>query len=276
MKNLIAICLVVLFASCQQDYMQVLETKSTNAKEENNNYVYENDMVKVTYQFWHDQGLMAFSVYNKTDAPIYIDWAKSSFVYNSSKINYWTSDKRDANGGYFDKYCYNGPVMAPGYNISEEVGVRNSSKAYRAEKVSFIPPQSHYYRSQFRLMPEEFIPMDKDKYQLVTCNEDAKAKTKVYETAFEYKNSPLVVRNYLTVSSSEKFDKEVIVDNEFYVSSVKAMYIGHALGKNTKQKDDNGQFIYELPFKKNTSFYILHYDVTRVAGLKNERYNTKF
>ena len=125
------------------------------------------------------------------------------------------------------------------------------------------------------MMSEHFLPMDKEKCEVVTCNDDAKKKTKVYQAEFDSKNTPLSLRNYIAVSKSENFDKEFFVENEFYVSSVKAMYIGHALGKNTKAKNDNGEYIYEQPYRKNTSFYILHYDVTKVEGLRNDKYCTK-
>ena len=275
MKKLAIIGLLFTLVSCGEEYMQIVETKSTNTKEENNYYVYENETVKVTYQFWHDQGLMAFSVYNKMDAPLYIDWSKSAVIYNSSKVNYWAGNCWSS-CTYYNKNTYKGEIEAPGYNISEDVGVRNSVRAAKMEKMTFIPPKSTYYRSQFRLMSEEFLPVDKTKFDLVTSNEDGKSKTKVYSANYDYNNSPLKVRNFLALSKNENSENNMWVDNEFYVAGVKSMYIGHVLGKNTKKTDSAGDNIYELSSKKNTSFYIIHYDVTRVAGLKNDKLPAKY
>lgn len=266
---------VIMLSACQHDYMQIVETKATNAKVENDFYVYENEALKITYRFWHDQGLMSFAVFNKTNAPLYIDWSRSSLIYNSSKLNYWVSDNKSDVAAYYGSYYYNGPIVAPGYNVSEEIGVANSTSSNYNEKVTFIPPRSNYYRSQFRFMSEEFIPVDKSKFEMVTCNEDEKKKTKVYSAQFDKNNTPLVLRNFLSVSKSGKFDDEIFIDNEFYVSGVQYMYIGHALGKYKEKTNAKGEKIYDLPYKKNTSFYILHYDVNKVEGLYNEKYNTK-
>lgn len=273
------VLLIAIFAlcltACQHDYMQIIETKAVNAKLDNDYYVYENEALKVTYRFWHDQGLMSFTIYNKLDAPLYIDWSRSSLIHNGSKLNYWVSENKKDASTYYGKYFYNGPVMAPGYNVSEEIGVANSSAYNNKEKITFIPPKSNYYRSQFRFMSEEFIPLDKTKYEMVACNEDEKKKTKVYSAEYDKTNTPLSLRNYISVSKSGNFNDEFFIDNEFYVSSVQAMYIGHALGKYKDKTNDKGEKIFDLPYKKNTSFYILHYDVNKVEGLSNDKYSTR-
>jgi hypothetical protein len=75
---------IILLSSCSK-YIQVFETSSTNTVSENENWVFETDTVKVTYEFWMNKGVMAFTVFNKLDIPIYIDWKNSSFIYNSEK-----------------------------------------------------------------------------------------------------------------------------------------------------------------------------------------------
>jgi hypothetical protein len=266
-----ALCL----SACQNDYMQIVETKATNAKLDNDHYVYETDALKITYQFWHDQGLMSFTIYNKLNTPLYIDWSKSSLIYNGSKLNYWVSENKSEATAYYGKYFYNGPLMAPGYNVSEEIGVANSNSFSTKEKTTFIPPKSNYYRSQFRFMSEEFIPIDKSKFEMVTSNEDETKKTKVYSAQYDKNNTPLSLRNFISVSKSEKAEDEFFIDNEFYVSAVQSMYIGHALGKYKKTTNEKGEKLFDLPYKKNTSFYILHYDVNKVEGLSNDKYSTK-
>jgi hypothetical protein len=267
-----ALCL----SACQQEYMQIVETKSTNTKLDNNNcYVYEDATVKMTYLFWHDQGTMSFSVYNKTDMPLYIDWSRSSLILNGSKMNYWVSNNDEEASLYYGKYYYKGPIMAPGYNLSAEVGVSSSNGANNIEKITFIPPKSNYYRTQFRLMSEEFIELDKTKYETVTSNEDEKKKTKVYSAQYDKNNTPLDIRNYIAISKSEKAENPTFVENEFYISGVQGMYIGHALGKDKKQTNSRGEKVFDLPYKKNNSFYILHYDVNKVEGMSNEKYITK-
>lgn len=263
---------VVMLASCEQPYIQIIETKSTNTKIENDLYVYENEMLKITYEFWHDRGLMSFSVFNKLETPIYIDWSKSAVINNSAKLNYWFDESCFTSNTYYGTHYYSGPVVAPGYSISEKVGVSNSALSQKYEKVSFIPPKSTYYRSQFHFWDNTFISFDQSKAEDVLCNEDGgkKKNTRVYSIEFDRNNSPLVFRNYLAVSKSEKGEDVTYIDNEFYITSAKAMYIGHALGKHIMKKN-NGYHLFEQPYRKKTSFYILEYDIMRVEGLYHDR-----
>ena len=78
----------IAFAGCAS-YIQVFETTSVNVPIQDGRFVYEDDSVKVVYTFWKKKGLMAFDVFNKLDVPVYIDWKKSSFVYNDYKMDYW-------------------------------------------------------------------------------------------------------------------------------------------------------------------------------------------
>lgn len=269
-KILFIFCSAILLASCEEPYMQLFETKSTNTKLENEYYVYENETIKITYLFWHDRGLMSFSVFNKLETPVYIDWSKSCFISNSSKMNYWFDKSYFASNAYFGEHYYKGPIAAPGYNVDEYIGVANSTEAQVYEKSTFIAPKSTYYRSQFHFWPYKFLKLDHSKYEDVVCNEDDKKKTRIYSAEFDRNNTPLVFRNYLAVSKSEKLDDVSFIDNEFYVTSAKAMYVGHALGKHIKQ-NEKGQHVFAQPYKKNTSFYVLQYDLFNIEGIFHDR-----
>lgn len=264
-KLLLAIGTILLLNSCGDESLQIITTKSTNTKVENDFYVYENETVKVTYQFWHDRGLMSFTVYNKLDAPIYIDWSKSCLINNSTKLNYWAGESCSA-FRYFGHHYYSGKIEAPGYNVDELVGVSSSAKSAMLEKVTFIPPKSNYYRSQFHFWPEDFMRLDRNKFDIVQSNENPKEKTKVWSADYDKSNSPLSIRNYIAVSKTSNTEDCTYIDNEFYVSSVKEMTVGHALGKYVK-KNRNYEAVYEQPYKSNTSFYIIHYNLVHVEGI---------
>jgi hypothetical protein len=273
-KLLLILCFACVLVSCEKPYMQILETKSSNTNLENDYYVYENDMLKITYEFWHDRGLMSFTVFNKLETPIYIDWSKSCYINNSSKMNYWFGESCFSSFSYYGKHYYSGPVVAPGYNISEFTGVSNSTEPQMYEKITFIPPRSNYYRSQFHFSSEKFLALDQTKFEEVISKEDGmeekNEKTRIYSMDFDRSNTPIVFRNYLAVSKTGKSDDMSYVDNEFYVSSVKAVYIGHALGKHVKV-NEKGQHVFEQPYRKKTSFYILHYDIFDIEGLYHDR-----
>jgi len=70
--NLMMLLAVAFFSSCNQ-FIQLVETTSVGKDEVNNNGVCENSDIKVSYDFWSEDGVTYFSIYNKADKPMYID-----------------------------------------------------------------------------------------------------------------------------------------------------------------------------------------------------------
>lgn len=198
---------------------------------------------------------MSFSVYNKLEKPIYIDWKSSSFIYNKNKLNYWIDEQRASITGYYRGYFYNGPLIKPGFAINDGVQMATSTMV-KPERVTFIPPKSFYYRSQFYLLPVANLKVDVKAAvrSTVPRNDYPRKQTNVYEQNFNPTTSPLTFRNYLAYSLSENVTNPQYVDNEFYLSSVKEMDYRHFLGKAVESH--NGKSTFARPFKKKTSFYV--------------------
>ena len=55
---------------------------------------------------------MTFTIFNKLDIPIYIDWKKSSYIDNSVKLNYWVDEEMKKTLESYDNYYYSGPLLA--------------------------------------------------------------------------------------------------------------------------------------------------------------------
>lgn len=252
MKQAIFIGLIFFLLYGCKSYVQVFETNGTNVKKENNFYVFENDSLKITYSFWSQKGLMTFSIFNKLDQPLYIDWKKSSYIDNSVKLNYWIDEEKKKSLEYYGSYYYDGPLLKPGYAISNTRGVSVSSTV-KVERITFIPPTSNYYRSQFYILPINFFKLDlQAPYKEVSRNDEPKKKTKVYEKSYSKDTSPLIFRNFLTFSFSENFENEFYIDNEFYISDIKEMDRRH-FEYNKKDLGIKFQF---AEFRKETSFYL--------------------
>jgi len=257
MKKLILIsCLILsLLTSCSKILIQVFETETTNTKLSENYYIFENDTVKITYSFWGSQGIMSFSIYNKLNKPIYIDWKNSSYIVNDRKLNYWIDETQTNQAGYYGAYFYDGPLINPGFTVNEGVQISTSSTV-KPERITFIPPKSYSTRSQFYLLPLPYFKLDKDcKITIEPRNDNPGRKTKVYSETFQLNNSPLRFRNFIAISLTENSQELRFIDNEFYMTSVKEMDYRHYLGKYLG-RDENGKYLYEKPYKKKTSFFI--------------------
>lgn len=159
MKKINVIVLIVLFIYGCKSYVQVFETSGTNINIENEFFVFENDTLKITYSFWTQKGLMNFTIFNKLDKPLYIDWRKSSYIDNSVKLNYWIDEENKKSFDYYGGYYYGGQLLKPRYAISNTGGVSVSSTV-KVERITFLPPKSNYNRSQFHILPISFFKLD--------------------------------------------------------------------------------------------------------------------
>lgn len=267
-------------SGCAVSYIQVFNTSSTNLKEKSDYFFYENDSVKIIYSFWASKGVMSFSVLNKVDKPIYIDWKNSSFIYNGNKLNYWsdeiqsfsqsvgtsTTTKNTNVSSFYNGYYYFGPSLLSGTasgksTISSNALTNTSSETYgsmfKPERVTFIPPRSTFSCSRFYLLPiDHYKPNPKHVQKTIEPrNDQPSASTEVYSENFDYEASPLKFRNYLAFSFAENSSSFFFVDNEFYLTSVLEMDYRHFRGRAVG-RDENGITLYEKPFKKPSSYYI--------------------
>ena len=257
MKKVLAIIFIAsLLSNCSKIYIQVFETGSTNTKKVDEYFIYETDSVKITYAFWENHGVMSFAIYNKLDKPIYIDWKNSSFIYKSYKLDYWIDETQNKTTSYFGSYWYNGPLIKPGFAVQTGTQISNSNEI-KPERVTFIPPKSNFFKSQFYLLPINCYKLSSSHSDsVVPRNDKPKKNTTVYSEDFSIINSPLKFRNFLAFSFSEDSKEFFYVDNEFFLSNVKEMDLRHYYGKSSGI-DNQGNSIYQKsPFKQSTFFYI--------------------
>lgn len=247
--------LTAILSGCNIEFIQIFETEANNSKRVDDFFVFENDTVQITYNFWFTKGVMSFQIFNKLDKPIYVNWRNSSFIHNGNKMNYWVDEEFTDMSAHYGGYFYKGPLLPFGLSVNEGVAV-SSSKKTKPEKVTFIPPKSNYHRNQFLLY--QISAFDLGKFPSTSVEprlDNPKKETKVYQAAFAPETSPLIFRNYLAISFSESSEEFVFVDNAFSLQSVKEMDIRHFRGKKTGT-DDNGNDLHPKPLKKPTSFYI--------------------
>lgn len=264
MRNVLIVTVLGLLLFGCKSYVQVFKTNSSIEKDTDGFYVYENDTLKITYSFWNAKGLMTFSILNKSNRPIYIDWKKSSYIDNSVKLDYWVDEEKSNVLSGYSSYYYDGPLLRPDYVMSNTL-VTSISSTVKVERITFIPPSSYYYRSQFYILPINFFKLDtKTEPEEVPRKDKPKKKTKVYKANYTKGSSPLIFRNFLTFSFSEKFESEFYVDNEFYIQQILEMdnkYFEQYKFDETKKgkwhiSDEEGNSILFSDFKNPSSFYI--------------------
>jgi len=74
LKSLGILLLFIIAATpASAKYVQVVYVmpSNTDVKLDGEYFVYENDSVKLVYNFWSENGMMAFMFYNKTDIQLF-------------------------------------------------------------------------------------------------------------------------------------------------------------------------------------------------------------
>ena len=175
------------------------------------------------YSFWSEGGVFSFSMYNKLNTPLYIDWKKSSFVLNNDKLNYWSDEIVTKSSSLGRKgYSYLNNSL-----LSVESGFSSSVKP---EQITFIAPKSIIYKIQFKMQP--------------------KADPKLSGEVLSYKTKA----NYNKKVTTKIVYKEFYIDNGFYLFKVSEMEVDHLSGKENVNVDF---MTAPTPFKNKSSFYTI-------------------
>jgi hypothetical protein len=220
----ITIFFILTLISCKS---ALIDVESQNTKLINGKYSFENESIKVDYNFWHKQGVMAFSIKNKLNKPLYIDWKKSAFIMNGQKLDYW-----------YDSEIRN-TVGIQNWVLSSYPNWISSTVVRKPERVTFLPPGSQNYYA----------------FYMIIANDETLEEIKqiaLYDKKLAYNefNSPIKFSNFLTYSENEQFTNENYINNSFYISKF-------AVFNRSKIKNEveliNGEIV---NYKKPTRFHI--------------------
>ena len=219
---LVSLGFLFLLSGCMVQYTQLYEVKSDLNRD--NTTVFENDTVRIQYYFWEKAGVLAFTIENKLNIPIYIDWKKSSFIKNGDKFDYWVDEQTGQYTTDYTSIQYKG--LLSGWDVGQvKVGQAvTSSKTIKPERITFIAPHSKIYRSSFVLYNPLGIKLSvSDEKKQVESKAKPGKTFSMYVESYTKEKSPLLFRNFLTISTTEKFEHETYIDNEFYVDKISEM-----------------------------------------------------
>jgi hypothetical protein len=254
-----------MFIGCSKNFVQVFETQSKHCTVIEDQFIYENDTLQITYNFWSDKGLMEFTILNKLNVPIYIDLKKSSFIDDKVKLNYWSDMESTAFVQYFRAVSYPNQTLSKDRNVTRgaQAGV---SITTREERITFIPPSSTTTIAKYHILPvEAFRLSKKTKSEVLSRSDNPRRGTVVFYEEFNPTNSPVIFRNFLTLSTSENFLSEFYVDNEFRLTKVYEMDKRHfqytKLDENVKSgrfflRDEYGNILTFSDYYMPSNFYL--------------------
>ncbi len=216
MKQITLIVLTLaltLSASCSSSYYQVYEV-SADTKTVNDTLVFENEDIKVAYNFWSKGGDVNFMVYNKAEKDIYLDMTKMFFIKNGFAQDYYrdlttTSTKGMVqNDGYFVGLFYGLPAISSYYTISNS-NISTTSVSERKLPIVCIPAKTFKIFNEFSVNPD----------MVVTCQKKSDFPYEECEVAID-KSTYQIFSNVISYGFDENGENQQKVRHDFYISKV--------------------------------------------------------
>lgn len=220
MKNKFLIFLlasILTLSSCS--FVQLFEVSSNNIDNPGKYFEFENDSIRVIYDFNSNGGTFAFLIINKLNVPIYVDWRKSSFILNDAKYNYWTDITTSTTKGR-NINISNNSLPNDMWSLSDIGLSKYTTISQTPERITFIPPSTAIPNEKFIIYPSStysFVGNHTFHKETIDNNEGKKVEVESYSLD----ESPVRFRNFLTFSTTEDFKAEFYLDNSFYVNKVK-------------------------------------------------------
>jgi len=223
-KKIRFIVLPLLLTSC--NVYQVYDTKSQLVKNDEKQYIFEDENIKLEYDLWGNRGTLAFNFYNKTNKPIFVDWNHSNFIKNGFSFDYYQDQTTVTTNGL--------STNNTSYNRfgSNSIGTYNGiSKIVKKKPDAQVPPKSKISVYTFNIYQEGVPEIKNNKETTVLYNEN---------------NTPLKFRNYIGYSFEKDFKDLKYIDNDFYVNKIEFISNG-----DFESKYQNKEFPY-----KTSKFYL--------------------
>lgn len=205
MKKLIFAFLIAAYTNCgAQTIYQVAEWESNSVKlDEKKNMIYSNDHIVITYNFWTDVSEVEFSIYNKSEQAITIEWSKSHFILHNYSNDYFNGNE--------STFSTSNLFRTSGYYTSNAVST-SVSTVKKDRLMTHLPPNS-YTTETFKIKVPLFF----------SCENYFKKLKNGQVEEFDYTelSSPYHLRNYITYVSND--NKVHNVDNDFFVVKLRNM-----------------------------------------------------
>ena len=245
--RIIIICIIGLLSlsSCSKKYVQVATVKS-DILQNDTLLRYENDTFEIVYNLFGQNGLLAFTIYNKSNVPLYIDWKRSAFIKGSDKFAYW-EDKSDI------------------YTVTKGSSVRwlrdySSNRNYstsvitKPEQITFIPPKTAVSMARYQISSSIW---SKNLTADTIPSTIKKGTTTVWRNSFDASTSPFEFRNFLTLSQKHDFSTEFYIDHSFWISDIMKIQDKEYGGPLITNTDDNSRKLYDysFPYRKPNTYY---------------------
>jgi hypothetical protein len=212
MRASLLFALLAIFISSCSRYQYVTINGSDLKRNDKQEFVEENDSVRIQYNFNGPDAPINLSIENKTDAPIHIDWSRSALIVNDKAISYM-SNIVPIEGAFSGS--------SVGVNHGEYSASSGSiyAKATLPDNLGFIPPRSYINKNPMSVT-NQFVVAPDSVYHNEKITLYGGSLTKVSHASFTEQSSPLRFKSYLTLIFGDQNNRPVAYQGSFYISEI--------------------------------------------------------
>jgi len=194
----------ILFSSCTT-YRYATISGSNIELDERQEFVAENDTVRIVYNFYGSKGPVKLSIYNKLPVGLQIDWKRSAMVIGQASYSYYS------------------PNLTVNGDVNTSAWTRRSASIdatiTREEGLEFLPPGAVSHHTGPFIADTAFqntAPLSIPGPPLVI----GRSKVKASKASFTPNNSPLLFKSFLTLLTAGQEPQVFTTEHRFYVSEV--------------------------------------------------------
>ncbi|HNW97158.1 MAG TPA: hypothetical protein PKK00_01950 [Bacteroidales bacterium] len=169
---------IIVFSGCSK--YQYVYVNSNLYQNENKEYFVGNDTVVIRFTFKGKNSPIQVTIYNKLLKPLYIDWKRSTAIFEYEQVNDFFNDSTQPN---------------------------------------FIAPQSYINISSYPLTTEFYNINKNDSITPVTFTTE-NGTSKEFLHTYSEQTSPLHFRCIFALSTNEDFSSLTFYDNSFWISGI--------------------------------------------------------
>jgi len=225
MKNLFSLigiaCIISLFTSCTTYQYATLNSNLPQPSQEG--FLYENDTVEINYSFGGPNCPLILTIYNKLDAPIFVDWNQSAVIINGNSFALKTGQSE-----INTRYSESTVKLDRTFEFTDGSA---QGTIYHPDQSGFIPPKAKLSVNEISIV-SEFLPTIAGTKEKKQIQGRAGSTFEVSNFIFSKPQTPLEFRCFLTYKDKDMKNPRRI-DSEFWVSSLFKLN-----GSTLKQRND--------------------------------------
>lgn len=213
MRPLILTAMVVLLLSSCSSYQYLTINSTQMPKNDKKEFTWENDTMRLVYNFHGQGGPINLTVFNKTAQPLFIKWKKSALI-------------RDGHSTVLFNHTVqvNGAIATT--TISGPGGIKAGNSDISAsfdlpEGTDFLPPHSDFSKSLLNIQETGYLDIaNTQNAQPVRLLANDGVTTKAKRVAYQEETSPIQFKIYLTFVLGSNSSQEFALEHSFYATEI--------------------------------------------------------